>query len=444
MIKKFIIPIVIFVLVLLVVGTNLGKPFWGEHDWNGARYGNIAKNYLRYGLLETKFGQVENGGISKPSDFIYYTHYQPLLSLFIAGSYKIFGISEFATRIVPLLATAGLMILIYLIAKSLWSFGAGLFASFAALLTPMVRYYGKNPVHEPLAAFFGALSFYGAVRIKKKEKHGWLIMILGLVLTAMTNWSFVFLIPGLTIFLFEKKLLRSLIKIWIVGIVLGVLHFVHAYILTGSVFGGGLVGALLLRTSLDQSTTSFGIFQYISRIRLWSSTLFTNTLLIISFAGLIIMSFRKNRKDLRLIIGTLVFSFYSIFFANASFIHSYFIYYFILPLSLLSGYAFHKISKFNPRFTLLLTVLPFIIFFERNSYFIALNQSSGDELAVQAGKMINILTKPADLILVEPPEYAESRLPILSYYSERNIISGGEANWKVVISGNSLNAVKIK
>lgn len=442
--SKILIPSVLFLLAIFFVGINLNKPFWGEHDWNGARYGNIARNYVRYGLVTTKLGQVENGGISKPSDFIYYTHYQPFLSLLIAGSYEIFGISEFTTRLVPLIATAGLIVILFLIGKTLFSNLTGIFSALIALATPMVRYYGKNPVHEPMASFFGALAFYGAVLIKKKNKYGWGILITGLVLTALTNWSFIFLIAGLTVFLYERKFLVSLLKIWGLAVALGLLHFVHAYILTGSIFGGGLVGALLLRTSIDQSTTNFGLIGYFLRIRIWSSTLFTNTLLLTSAVGLIFLIWKKNSEIIRLTAGLIIFSFYSIFFANASFIHSYFIYYFILPLSFLAGYIFFTLSKINKKFIVLGLIILAGTYFERNSYINALNASSGDKLAYEIGKSLNSKTIPTDLILVTPSEYAESRLPMLSYYSERNIVSEGPANWKVAVTGDSFNITRQK
>ena len=92
----------VFALSFWILSRNISDPFTGIHDHNGARFGNIAKNYLKYGQ-ETRLGQVEQ----KNSDgsFEYYTHYPPLLSLSIAASYGIFGASEGTTRIIPVFAT---------------------------------------------------------------------------------------------------------------------------------------------------------------------------------------------------------------------------------------------------------------------------------------------------------------------------------------------------
>lgn len=145
--SKILLAGAIFILSFFWIGQNLDKPFWGEHDWNGVRYGNIARNYLRYGLLQTRLGQVENSGPVLPGEFEYYTRYPPLLPFLIAISYKIFGISEWSTR--------------------LFSLRAGVLAALLVLATPMVGYFGKNPSHEPLTLFFILLAFYGYIRARK-------------------------------------------------------------------------------------------------------------------------------------------------------------------------------------------------------------------------------------------------------------------------------------
>lgn len=435
---KVLIPSALFLLTFFVVGTNLNKPFWGTHDWNGARYGNIAKNYLRYGPIGTKFGQVENGGVSAPAQFIYYTHYQPLLPLLIAGSYKIFGVSEYATRLLPLIATAGFVIVIYFIGWELVSWQSGLFSSLLALATPMLRYYGKNPVHEPLALFFASLAFLGLIK-----KNKWLLLT-GVILTALTNWSFVFLVAGISIFLLSKKNLKQIFSLWTLAFVLAALHFLHIKILTGSFLGGNLIGALLERTSVDQVVAKFGIVQYILQIRLWSSTLFTNTLLAFALIGALIMIKSKFGRFKKFILAVLIYCLYPIFFANASFVHSYFIYYLVFPLALLAGYFCAKMIEFKKILLVLALGIIIGVWLERNDYVGALNESSGDRLAVQASVVIRAKTKPTDTVLVEPPDYELSRLPILSYYSERNIIASGRADWTVIVSGDKYEITKTK
>ena len=191
---KIIIAGFLFLLSVILIGQNLDKPFWGEHDWNGVRYGNIARNYLRYGYWETKFGQIENSGEVKNKEFEYYTHYPPLLPILISFSYKLFGVSEWSTRLVPLLATSGSIVLIFLIGVQIWNMRVGILAGLLALATPMVLYFGKNPVHESGTLFFILLAFFGYLATLKRKKYGKIIFILGLILAEMTAWAGYFLI----------------------------------------------------------------------------------------------------------------------------------------------------------------------------------------------------------------------------------------------------------
>lgn len=440
---KILLPSVLFLLTLFIVGTFLSKPFWGEHDWNGARYGNIAKNYLRYGYATTRLGQVENGGVSSPKDFIYYTHYQPLLPILISLSYRISEVSEAATRTVPLIATAGLVVVIYFIGKEIVGWRLGLFSSLFALATPMLRYYGKNPVHEPLALFFASIAFLGTILIKKKKPRGLGLMLIGFILTALTNWSFAFLLLGITVFLFEKDKIKMLFPLWILGVVLAGLQFVHIWILTGSPLGGGIGGAFLERTSADQVLAKFGIIDYFLRIRLWSSTLFTNSLLVSAFLGLLVLLRSKDNLIKRLVVSLAVYSIYPVFFANASFVHSYFIYYFVLPLSLLGGFFAVKLIEFKKVFYLLAILILFGIWFERGSYVKALNDSRGDKKTVEISQTIKTVTSAGDSVQVEPFDYVFSRMPILSFYSDRNIILQGTPGWTVTVSGDEYKITKV-
>ena len=80
--------IIILILAFKLLLVNIDKPFWGHHDWNSAVYSNIARNYIRYGYLETKFGQVTNADLQDKKSFSYITHYPPLLPILINFSFS--------------------------------------------------------------------------------------------------------------------------------------------------------------------------------------------------------------------------------------------------------------------------------------------------------------------------------------------------------------------
>jgi 4-amino-4-deoxy-L-arabinose transferase-like glycosyltransferase len=433
------IPIALFVLTLLGVGRNLRKPFVGIHDWNGARYGNIARNYLRYGFSSVKMGQVENSGGQVHSQFSYYTHYPPILPILISISYRILGITEAATRLVPLLTTAGSVVLIYFIGRTIFRWEVGLIASLFALATPMVRYFGKNPVHEPLALFFALISFFGSALVLKKEKRGWLLVYLGLILTSLTNWSGIFLGLALSLIFFRKVSAPWLMTIWFGVFLLTGLHFVHIYVLTQSFAGGDIFEAFLLRTSLGGSATltSFSLLEFINQIRLWSSILFTLSLLATSLIGCYFLMRQGVDRQKIFLLGLLIYGAgYPLAFPNATFLHNYFIYGLTAFLGLTAAYGIYSIPKTEAVRIILFFIVFMLIWFERRPYFLTLGKSQGDELAYRIGSVNRVIVPEEDTVLITPYSYGASRLPILSFYLDRKITLDpkSEYNWKVEVN----------
>lgn len=437
MFKKYLVPVLLFLVSIFVIGKNLDKPFEGLHDWNGARYGNIARNYVRYGFGITRFAQVENSGEVAQKDFVYYTHFPPLLPILISISYRFFGISEWATRLIPFLATAGSITLLFLIGRTIFNSKVGLAASVFALATPMVRYFGKNPVHEPLAMFFGLISIFGSLLIIKKDKKGWYLTIVGLIGVFLTNWSGIFLLPAISIIILRSVKFKQIAILWLIGIALGLWHFFHIYLVTGSIFGGGLVDALMQRTSLGGTAilTKFSLLEFVARVRIWASTLFTITLLLAAVFGV----FRILKTDLytkKFFLALFVWGVgYPLVLPNATFIHNYFIFGALPFLALAASYGVAKVFTNVKLFILVVILLTLGIWFERNSFVKALESSSSDRIAFEIGKKMNVEVPKTDLVFIIPFDFAASRLPILSFYSDRKITfnSNSGYNWVVEI-----------
>lgn len=422
---KIIIAVFLFILSLFLIGQNLDKPFLGEHDWNGARYGNIAGNYLRYGIINLKFAQIENSGYSSKEEFQYFTHYPPLLPLFISFSYKLFGISEWSTRIVPLLFTSGSIVLIFLIGTHLWDIKSGILSSMLIIFTPLILYFGKNPVHEPQVVFFVTLAYFAYLKNLK------LLFLVGLIMAQFSTWAGFFLIPAITLVEFLQKnysRVKAMLPFWILSVLLFFMHIFHTKITTGHFFGGDLLGVLGERSgfSLDGKLPELNPLSYVGRIRIWISTLYTN---ILSFLAIIWLISRKFSKMTTQDWATLTLGIfgitYFIFFFNAAFIHNYLTFY-LLPFFALAGTMglrqlislkiFKKISFF------LIIIITASIALERRSFLKALNESSADKLAVEVGQAINENSKPEDLILVSPIKFSYSADKFLKFYGDRKLI----------------------
>lgn len=435
--KRILIPLLLFLLTIFVVGKDLEKPFIGIHDWNGARYGNIARNYLKYGYLNINFAQVENSGTVSRGEMQYYTHYPPALPILISFSYKIFGVSEKATRLVPLLATAGTITVLYLTSRLLFGNLAALFGSFLVLVTPMVLYFGKNPVHEPLAVFFASISFLGVARFLKKEQNGLFLVYLGLILTLLTNWSGLFLLASLLVFVRQIPK-KHLIVFILLGLLSTGIHFAGVLLTTGTLLGGGLKEAFLQRTAIGGTSalTSFSPIEFINRLRLWFFTQFTTILFVIAAGGFLIELKKRVFPEIPLLISIFIYCLlYSLVFPNATYIHSYYIFAFVIFIALTSAALFNRIKAAKAFKILLFGVLLLIVFFERNDYLSSLRKSSGDKVAQKLGLEIKDSLLAEDTVLVTPFSYAASRLPIIAFYSDRRItiLPDSSYNWIVEV-----------
>lgn len=436
--RYFLFSVFLFISVILLIGHNLDKPFMGIHDWNGARYGNIARNYLRYGLFAIRFAQIENSGLAKPAEFKYFTHYPPLLPLAISLSYRFLGINERATRLVPLLATAGAILCLFYIGRTIFDWRVGLGASLLALATPMIRYFGKNPVHEPLALFFAFLAFLGAAKILKKKRNGWFLVFLGLGLSLLTNWSGVFLLVALSLILAGGREKKMLFKMWFLGTALVFLYFLHVYLLTGSFWGGGLRDVFFQRTSLGgaASLTPFTPLEFLERVRLWSFSLFTISLLGAAALGVYFLFKRGSLFQKKFMTGVLFYGLGpSLVFSNATFIHNYFIYGLTAFFSLSASFLIFSIVKNKIYAVVFFLVLIIFVWFEKAAFLSALDKSRGDFLAVSIGKNIFSQVPLTETVFIEPFDYGASRLPFLTFYSDRKIVLSPDSgyNWRVKV-----------
>jgi len=87
---------------------------WGADNFGtaGAFFSIAARNYVRYGYLATHLVPVVTAE-GPPSPPVYYVHHPPLLELLVSASFALFGVHEWAARLVPLafsLASLGLLV----------------------------------------------------------------------------------------------------------------------------------------------------------------------------------------------------------------------------------------------------------------------------------------------------------------------------------------------
>ncbi len=207
--------------------------------WTGAFYSNVARNYLRFGLKETRGGMVRSVNPRDPGEFRFYITHPPLSGLLVAMSFKVFGYHERSARLVAVFCSIGSIALLYLIVKRSASTAAALCAAAIFAVLPMCLFFGSlvDP-QGPILLFFCLLVIQFYLRFLDKPSIANSILLLAsFVPAAATDWPAYYLLPVL----FAHYLLTAKRKNWkavllpVFGVGLFVFYvFYAAYVKTGA------------------------------------------------------------------------------------------------------------------------------------------------------------------------------------------------------------------
>lgn len=270
----------IIALASFLLSININKPFIGQHDWNGVVYGQQAKNFYRYGLIPLKFGATMSTPDVPAESRIFQIHYSPMLPILISFSYRLFGVSEWSTRLVPVVSSLASLVLVMLLGKDLISFRGGIMAGVLMAVTPMFIYYGKNPVHEVVLLPFVLLSFYSYQRFRKTSKEGWWkILLLTSIAAMLIGWSGYYA-TGLIFLhgiLYQSKGKMRFFQLPLITVALLAIFSFHAIILSPQA-AGDLQNIFLARLG----GTSVGLIDFLIKELRYSINLFTASLLFLS------------------------------------------------------------------------------------------------------------------------------------------------------------------
>lgn len=386
--------LIILIFLAFILTDHLAKPFIGHHDWNGVFYSNIARNYLRFGLLGTKLGQMTG-----PNSF--YTHYPPLFPLTLASVFKIFTVSDLIARFVPVGLTIAGLLLLYRISSS-W-------IVIAVALTPMLRYFSQMPSQEPLIIFLTLLSFYF---FQKKNRAGFYFTV---ILNGLSGWAGYFFYP-LLFFLNRRWAFKACLLL----VMTFSLHLLHTYLLTRQLAGGGIFDALLLRLGLfpilgktePELAGQFTWLAYFIKEARILTVYYTLTLLFLAAIGLVL-----TRNKITLIFLAWGLS-YPLIFSNVVFVHEYFNV-FLWPFLSLSLVNLINRIRLKP---ILILIIFLGIFLERNKFYQALVKTKAFEPGYQLGLEINRLVPFGETYTVfNSREFIDSQKLFIDFYSDRQI-----------------------
>lgn len=407
--KNWIFVVLLVATVLLI--WRVDKPFVGHHDWNGAFWGSLARDYLR-------------------GEFTYFAHYTPALPLMLSASALVFGLSEASLRLVPIVFAVLLVFFIHKIAKLLYGEWVGLVAPILAVATPMFIYFGKLPDHEPIVTSLLAISFYFfllAQKDKGKAQKFYVVYVLAL----LESWASFFLLPVL---LLARRFLRlgtktSLFPVMVISVLVIVIHiFLTLY------FGG--IGAFeeflrvgVSRLSQQGASVEAGrimLSQFLITEARYSVIYFTAIIIGLTsiwFLALIVDYLRGRQKesDLYLLLLFLPGVLFVLVFRNLAYIHDYKLY-LLLPFVAISAASI--LGRLRVRRSLVIVLIVAAIFGERLAFLRALVASDANRDGVELGRVISANTFPNEAVLVNSNEFKAYFEVFVTYYADRKVEYG--------------------
>lgn len=196
---KYTIALSLILVVGLALRINLAQDDF-LHKWDERFHALVAKNLLMHPLKPTLYEEP-----ALPYDYrLWYAnhiwlHKQPLPLWFIAASYKVFGVAEFATRIPSLIFSVLSIIITYLLASKLFNKRIGILSAFFIAINGLIIEMAAGRIatdhYDTLFLVFIEIAILFAYYNSVKQKIVYsLLSGLFIGLALLTKW-----LPGLIV-----------------------------------------------------------------------------------------------------------------------------------------------------------------------------------------------------------------------------------------------------
>ncbi|MHA1222571.1 MAG: ArnT family glycosyltransferase [Candidatus Heimdallarchaeaceae archaeon] len=413
-IKPHSIFILIFIGFFALLSWEVNELAIGIGDWNTAVFGNIVRQSLETNSFKPIFS---------------YWNHPFLIQVFFLFSAKIFGLSEFSLRIVPIVFSLGNIALLYRICLNEFTKKIANIVSFLFSFTPMIAYYGRMVCHETICLFFILLTFCFYLKHLQTMKLRFLIsMYFSFILGNFVDWPSYFVVGGILFhalfFKRNKKIIYKIGLMFILGIIsfLG-LSLIYSYV--NSVDFSEIIKHQF--STAGTRTERIAIFPFVSLLAKRSLELFSSFLLVVVFvfygnATYTIIKDLNNVKNSKFSIIAqrilsnkkimLSFAFiipgiiHIIFFSQGAFRHEYWLYYVTIGLVLPAALFLYK----QKQVVLFLFLIGFFVTsFVRIGY---LHIDNDDPSMYKIGLYIDNRTNETDYIIVPNPQ--------IGYYAHCN------------------------
>jgi len=194
-----------FLAVALCQTLNL--PWVEEDNYYGAIYAQAAHNNLRAGLAVTAGVPVTLyfGPLPIPRTE-YYVHHPTLLPFMVTASVALFGETEWAVKLVPIVCSLLTAVFLGLLLRNTLGQRAAAMTTVFFVTLPMELHYGDMVDFEPCLVMWMVIALFCLHRWETQEKSGWAYAALFCCFCAVwTDWPGYLFNAGISLsFLFSK------------------------------------------------------------------------------------------------------------------------------------------------------------------------------------------------------------------------------------------------
>ena len=434
-ILKNILPIVVIISIAIILRIKgLFIPFIGRHGWNEALYASIVDDFIRNSRIYPYIVQYIRPDFNLGCTLYYFA------ALFI----KIFGNYEWAYRIPVLLASTINVILIYFIGINIFkNRNLAYLSSFLYATIPMTMYYGTRFQHEEVMYALYLLSILFLIKFILSNNCKYLLessFALGMSVF-LVKQTFIVFFPLVLLFGFllsESNYKKKMVLLTCTVCTFSVPFFVQLLLLKMLAPNDlepvkfylshiilGSISRLLYSKKIYCSAINFT--EIVESIELAYGKYLL--LPILSAIGLLLLKknsqFRSRNIELLLYLSTFI-GLVSLYIMGSHLQnHEYHLYLVLLPMLILSSVSLYSLpKKFGVRnipnsrkyykplgaliLLLLLVLSSFILSYKQ---YWSYKDGFANLQAVKAGKYINNITSPNDIVLVQSP--------VIGFYSKR-------------------------
>ncbi|GEM_PF-5287071 len=286
----------ILLLALGLRSLSLDGDWRAHHGGNGALFGTIARNLLRYDVTETHGAMIRGGGRLPQEWRDYWVHQPPLASWVYAGSFALFGESAWALRLPSILmSTASVLLLILLVRRVAGDLPA-LVGGLLMATFPVTVYYGQNAHCEPLNILAILAATHAYLSWLETGRPRSLLALLCLQAVAChSGWPGYFLCVGLFLHGFLVGGMRAL---WmLVPCMMNFVHFglyvAHARSLP---FGAALLHEMTGPTLHDHTQVGLAQLRIAMRMSFWVGNLIGVGPALLMLAGIWMTRVRREGR----------------------------------------------------------------------------------------------------------------------------------------------------